>query len=128
MNATHHLQYLEPAHADTMIQSLAHEIEDNLAILPHALDQLTGLRIRGAIRHHQAMLLVEEGRLARHEYALPTRLGNPTAAHLYAVEVEHNAQNGRGTFSLDVDANTRNQAAAIARAAGYAVCSVNMIG
>ena len=56
-----------------------------------------------------------------------TRLGNrQTAKHLYRLEVylSPTSQN----FEIEVDANSRSQAAHIAQKAGYVVCSVNMIG
>lgn len=50
-----------------------------------------------------------------------TRIGNRAANHLFQIEVE-------GGKDIEVDANTRSQAASIARKAGYVVRSVNMVG
>lgn len=52
------------------------------------------------------------------------RLGKRESKHLYRVEILTPA----GRNEVDIDANTRNQAGAIAKRAGYTVCSVNMIG
>ena len=47
-----------------------------------------------------------------------------SACHKYEIEATLNGVNGE----VCVDANTRSQAAAIARKAGYTVRSVNMVG
>lgn len=52
------------------------------------------------------------------------RIGNKSASHLYCIEVELNGQRGE----VEVDANNRAQASAIAEKAGYEVRSVNMVG
>lgn len=65
------------------------------------------------------------------EFARPLRLGDSNAKHLYVVEVwakASNATGARAMQSIDVDANNRAQAAAIAKRAGFEVCSVNMVG
>ncbi|MDN3120641.1 hypothetical protein P0E62_13625, partial [Enterococcus faecalis] len=60
------------------------------------------------------------------------RLGDRNkSAHLYDVEVNETALpvNGSGGyFTVQVDADTRSQASAIAKRAGYSVRSVNMVG
>lgn len=48
------------------------------------------------------------------------RIGNKTAKHLYEIGTQH----GR----IAVDANTRAQAASIAKKAGYEIHDVNMVG
>ena len=52
------------------------------------------------------------------------RLGNEPAKHLYEIGVEK-----VGTISkIEILANTRTQAASIAKKAGYVVRDVNMVG
>jgi hypothetical protein len=55
-----------------------------------------------------------------------TRLGNAaTTTHLYSLEVL-NPLGKRN--AIEVYANSRTQAASIAKRAGYSICSINMIG
>lgn len=64
-------------------------------------------------------------------FARPARLGDPqTTSHLYAVECEHRVANPKGQAHpvIEVYANNRDQAARIAKRAGFEVRSVNMIG
>ena len=52
------------------------------------------------------------------------RITKSNTSHLYRLEVTKDGAKGQ----VDVEANTRSQAANMARKAGYEVASVNMIG
>lgn len=56
--------------------------------------------------------------------ALPALGDRVKSSHLYSVEIL--TLDSRNT--VDVYANNRTQAGALAKRAGYTVCSVNMIG
>lgn len=53
------------------------------------------------------------------------RISKANTAHLYSIEVKlKDGTKGQ----VDVEGNNRNQAASLAKKAGYEVCSVNMVG
>jgi hypothetical protein len=55
------------------------------------------------------------------------RIKTPNAKHLYDVEVQL-GEDYRTRKIIEVEANNRDQAARLAKKAGYEPCSVNMIG
>ena len=56
------------------------------------------------------------------------RISTPNTEHLYEVEVADIKSPFGETFKIEVEANTRSQAASIAKKVGYVVQSVNMVG
>jgi hypothetical protein len=59
-----------------------------------------------------------------------TQLGNPKAKHLYEVQtyLYDYSVNRAQHLTVEVHANNRTQAAAVAKREGYVVASVNMVG